>query len=727
MQIKPFHPEKIIKNFLYVLLLTPLVYFPWLWRPAQASKTMFFVTLLVGIFISSIVVFKHSKFLKAIRHPIIVSFGIYVLFVVIASFFGTDFYNSFLGNDIRVGGWLLLVCFWFFSLLLVTFFDRSSWKIAEDIFIYSGALIALYACLEVLGIVPSLGEALPRAVSIMGNPIYLAGYLILPFTISLLKIRSVKTDSVVSIITSVIIFLGIVSAGTRGAFLGLVVGAIVAALYYIQQKENWKKYYASLVVVAFVLITMFVIAQNIFPANSYYGRFFHFSDGNVSNRLEYWKIAMNGVFQHPIMGVGFENFYRIAEQNYSPSLYRGDGVFSDKPHNFLIEILVCSGWVGLGLYLGILYFVFFAIYKAIKNNKISPLYASILIFGFVAHLVQNLFVFDTITTYFTFSFFLAFVASFGIDDLENRQILVSYRKPQFIKVFFVIFFMVFCWFAFRFIVPTYQYFSLLAQANDELKENKRYEILEKITLLPFVYDRTPLAKLYQNSAKQLYNKIGKSDLVNRYLIASINQYKSITSLHPNRGEYWYLKADAGLTYAFMADQKIDDETRYAIKKAIELSPDRTEPYIVLATQLEMEGKINEAIDLLEEIKIRIPFSNKLLMTLSVLYSKNDDIEKSAEYGFQAIDQGLKVAGIQNIIDLATYFANRKEYSKVIILYKRGLRIFPREVDLYANLAAAYAADGQKDKAIEAARMHQQLKPSDAAMAEQFIQSLGVIE
>lgn len=722
MNTKPLNFQKIIQYFLFVLLLMPIVYLPWMWRPAQTSKSLFFVVCVGLIFLAVLALCKWTKIAQRLKNPIVLLLGLYIAFVSVVSIFGVDPINSFFGNDVRIGGTFLLMHTFVFSTLLFVFFDQSSWKRAEQIFVLSGVFISMYGFLEIAGIVPSLGENLPRATSIMGNPIYLAAYLIFPFTIALMGVRvSEKNVRNFNIIAAIILFLGLFSTGTRGVFVALIAGAVVAGLLFLKQFKNWKKVYLIFSLSLVAACSVFFIAQATVPNSSFYYRFFHFGDQSVMSRVEFWKMALKGVPEHLLIGVGYENYYHLAEKNYTAILYEAEGSYSDKPHNAYIEILACSGVIGLALYLSLLFFVARAIHEAKKQKVITSFQESVLVFGFVAYLVQNFFAFDTIGTLFTFSFFLAYVAHISV---KNEVLLcVEYRGKKLSLLLLVLFLGLFGWYFMKFVQPTYFFFSTLAQANGESDLQKRFAFLKSIPEDGFVYDRNTLGKLYHNGSKLLYANVGNTQLVKDYVQAALDQYEFVVKAHPNRGEYWYQKSDMGLLAAFVNKQPIDQETKFAVEKAIELTPTRTEPYLVKATELEMEGKIQEAIDLLEETRLHIPNSDKLFWTLSVLYAKSGNDEKSASLGYQAIERGLNVTGLQSITDLVLYYAEKKDLSKVIVLYTHAIRLFPDVVDLNASLAAAYAENGQIKEAIETARKFEQLKPEAKASVDAFIQSL----
>lgn len=712
--------QKIIRFGLFVSLLTPLVFVPWMWRPSQTSKFLFFLFFIELIFLIAISLFKFKPVFQLLRHPVILWSGAYTFFVGISSLFGVDPWNSFFGNDIRVGGWLLLVHAWFFCTLLFVYLDEVSWRFAEKIFVLSGALISLYAILEALNVFPSLGEIVSRSSSILGNPIYLAAYLIFPLTIALQKSLSTEKETPwFYVVSTFLIFLGILVSGTRGAFLGLVAGGAVMGILHLKNSKNRKRIFISLLGVLFACISVVIVARMYIPSNSFYGRYVYFADSNIISRLEFWKMAARGVLERPLAGVGYENYYHVSEKYYAPILYRIEGSYSDKPHNAFIEIIVCSGLIGLLLYFFLLYQVVNSILVSRRQNRITDLQEGVLYFGLTAYLIQNFFAFDTIGSFFTFSFFLAYVAFLNRGqsikfEVRNKKMQVFFLTLSaiLISVLFIVFFL-----------PTYQLFSTLTRTQSNPNFENRFLVLQSISANAFIYNHNVLGKMYHNGSKQLYEKVGKTPLVMDYVQSALFHYNISVQKHSKRGEYWYQKADMGLFEAFLSNKQISEETRYAVNRAIELTPTRTEPYLLKATELEMDGRIEDAVTMLEELYAQDIQSDKLAWTLSVLHAKTGNNDRSALLGYEAIKGGLTVYSLTSVLEIINFYAEKNDIEKVIVLYKKATNIFPDKIDLHANLAAAYAANGQIDEAIASARKYAELNPQAKAETEAFIQSL----
>src|SRR6185369_16632465 len=136
--------------------------------------------------------------------------------------------------------------------------------------------------------------------------------------------------------------------------------------------------------------------SNKLPQGSDLTRLFQLRDSNTSARLVQWGVALRGFKDHPLFGVGPENYYIIANKYYNPAIYQFDRSWFDKPHNYLIEVLVTDGALGFTVYLAILVLIAVAFYKGYKSGFLSLMEFVILLAALLAYQIQNLTVFDTV-------------------------------------------------------------------------------------------------------------------------------------------------------------------------------------------------------------------------------------------------------------------------------------------------------------------------------------------
>jgi O-antigen ligase len=96
-----------------------------------------------------------------------------------------------------------------------------------------------------------------------------------------------------------------------------------------------------------------------------------FFQGSVAQRLDYWRTGFEIWKDHPIFGVGTDQFQRYAALYRTPEQVKRDGVFviPDKSHNVLIDHFANGGLlVGL-IWVAFVVSVFFMLFKALQKNE----------------------------------------------------------------------------------------------------------------------------------------------------------------------------------------------------------------------------------------------------------------------------------------------------------------------------------------------------------------------
>ncbi|MFA5128976.1 MAG: tetratricopeptide repeat protein [Patescibacteria group bacterium] len=229
--------------------------------------------------------------------------------------------------------------------------------------------------------------------------------------------------------------------------------------------------------------------------------------------------------------------------------------------------------------------------------------------------------------------------------------------------------------------------SLQAQINQELAATPTEEGAKKIQ---------ELIAADINVAKRA-TEISPKNSTNWATLASI--YQTIMSIIPGADEWavssWqkaiefepanpYLYTELGKTYAAMADllapnlQSKDDKVKAEaetkvkenldkaeeqLNKAITTKADYAPAHFELALVYSRQGKVNEAISKLEEIKADLPNDIGVAFQLGLLYAQNKELDKA-------------VAELERVVGLAPSFANARWY-----------------------LAAIYEEQGKKDLAL----------------------------
>jgi O-antigen ligase len=96
-----------------------------------------------------------------------------------------------------------------------------------------------------------------------------------------------------------------------------------------------------------------------------------FFQGSVAQRLDYWRTGFEIWKDHPIFGVGTDQFQRYAALYGTPEQVKRDGVFviPDKSHNVLIDHFANGGLVVGLIWVAFVVSVFFMLFKALQKNE----------------------------------------------------------------------------------------------------------------------------------------------------------------------------------------------------------------------------------------------------------------------------------------------------------------------------------------------------------------------
>lgn len=415
--------EKIVKILIYATFFVPLVVLPSSYIfPFIVPKVLLFRSLvelaLVGYVLLLIINFQEYRprfsSINFIVFLFVISFGI-------STFVGVDPYHSFWDNHERMLGFFtILHYFVFFIILSGLFKDWQEWLMAMRIFLIAGSIVMFIGFLQVFFPNLLLNQGSDRVSSTLGNPIYVGGYgLFLSFLASILFFK--EKNNFWKIIACSLGFLSLIVtffSGTRGSMLGLVAGIGVAVIGYIILLKNYPKTRLGLGILAISVIIIIGLLYNFrktdfvnnLPA---VGRAINTSltDVKASPRWIAWEISIKSWKEKPVFGWGPNNFFYAFNKNYNPrSLDFGYGeTWFDNAHNIIMNTLAVQGGFGLVVYIFIFIFSIASLWQNSDLRKDNYHFLVIASSFLVAHLVQNITVFENPTSYLYFMFWLAMV------------------------------------------------------------------------------------------------------------------------------------------------------------------------------------------------------------------------------------------------------------------------------------------------------------------------------
>lgn len=440
------------KNLLYILyvcivitLAVPLVvgngyFFPYIFPKAVVFRSI--VALMAVVFL--LLQWKNNNY--APKFTIFTWFlTVFIAVATVASLFGIDMQLSFWGTFERSEGlllWLhLLVYFIIVSSVLQ---QKDNWLAMFDVFIVCTLLMGILGLGQALRIEGLYSPGGTRITSTIGNAAFYAAYQL--FAIALAVYMATERKHVLLrlyyVIAGLIFTFLLFQTQVRGAVLGFVaaIGAVSVLLLINRSVHPLARKISGGILVLIALSAVGIYSIRNQPwIEQYQGlnrlATISLSARTAETRLASWGAAWQGWSSRPVLGYGLEHFSSVFDKNFPVVIYEDEGseVWFDRAHNFIFDRLATTGILGFIAYFGFLLMPLFLAWKILKHNPKSYITAYIAIGLTVAYIIQNLFVFESVTTYIALMFVWAFwswiittipeISGFATKTLYNKSIM----------------------------------------------------------------------------------------------------------------------------------------------------------------------------------------------------------------------------------------------------------------------------------------------------------------
>lgn len=136
-----------------------------------------------------------------------------------------------------------------------------------------------------------------------------------------------------------------------------------------------------------------------------------FIEHGGANRLLFWQSAIDATLERPLLGHGTATFEYSFFSHFDTRLYYSNTVFegwTDKPHNAVIELAHDNGVLITLVYLVLIGYTYRRLYQLLLIPKRSS-EAVIVFFLLTAYLLQNMLIFDGVTSVVLFGVLLALI------------------------------------------------------------------------------------------------------------------------------------------------------------------------------------------------------------------------------------------------------------------------------------------------------------------------------
>lgn len=599
----------LIYGAVFFALFAPLVVSPKFYFPFVGPKSLYFMGLAQIAIFSWLSLQLVSKNYRPKSNPLFIALIVFFVILVLAALFGASPSNSFWSKFERMTGilmWFHLIGF--FLVLISVFKKESDW---QKIFIVSLFVSLIVSFLSLTHQGGSTKEG-----ATIGNTSFMGTYLLLnifwavylffrPFGPSqkYISFAERKGWRLYAAFCFVVLAVALYFSTARAALFCFYGGFLLIILFYLAFKpqRRWLRNMGRVLLIGFFLLALIAVVSMVSPKSPVRTKFVQEA---TKSRLVVWEKAWKGFKERPVLGWGPENYELVFMKYFNPCMFLpecGSEIWFDRSHNIIFDTLVTSGVLGLLAYLAIFVSAFYLALKRYFKNKIDFWTLAVPPVILIAYFVQNLTVFDMISSYLMFFLIMGFIASRG-EETEGTEETARgveakpMRRQWIFGILLVVLYLTF----FRFIIQPartgmYVIDALLAQTTEE-----------RLTFYQKAVDTSPLGRyqIREFFGQKSQNLLGGQ--AEQLPLLLVDQELDLVSsfLEDSRKEYpldfrtvLRLAQIYGI-HGFVRPEKLVLAEKVA-REAVGLSPTNQQGYWSLAQSLLYQGKFVPAFSLVE--------------------------------------------------------------------------------------------------------------------------------
>ena len=619
---------KIIEILFYLLLFTPLVISRNFFFPFVAPKTLYFfaVSELI-IFVYLILAVSFPKYRPSLN-LLSITLTLFLVASILSTIFGVCPHESFWSKYERMTG--LLMWFHLFGIFLAgsCVFKRDDWIKIFEVSVIISVIVGIIAIVSNKGIGPLVKAGLDtRGGGTLGNSSFLASYLLFNAFLGLylfLTLAQKELKIFFGIIFTLVVTCLMLSTG-RAAAISFVGGVVLWFLLWCIYHQDKKLKIAG---ISLLIILSSALALVIYSSllDAYFGQknviqseILDKLSLNISkDRALVWSIGIEAWKEKPYFGWGPENFNIAFTRYFDPRLFirevYGRDVWFDRAHNIVVDTLVSVGIVGFLTYLLFFCSIFWILWKKYYHHEIDFLSVSIFSVTLLAYFIQNLTVFDMVSSYMMFFLVLGFIGTVASQrkDSESQNKNFSFNKRRFF-VALIIFIPLLLTSLFYFVVQPVRSNETLIKAVRTPNSEQRFAFYKQsleISPLGRFQMRENIAseEMKKYSIQQIAQRIPQEtqrrelDFVTQELEKNIKESPLLFSSYLLLGKTYNL-------YARIDTSKLQ-KAEEVLNKAIEVSPGNQQGYWALAQTKMFQGKFEEAFFLAKKAVLLAPQSKQ---------------------------------------------------------------------------------------------------------------------
>jgi O-antigen ligase/Flp pilus assembly protein TadD len=722
----------IIKAGLFIVPFIPLYVSRAMFFPYITGKAFVFRTIVEIIFAAWLFLAIFYKEYRPRKTSLLITVSIFISIVVLATIFSVNPTKAFWSNFERMEGFVAYLHLFAYFLVLGHVFQKKDWFIFFNLFVVSGLIENVYALFQKLGYFASPQGGF-RVDGTIGNPTYLAAYLIFILAFCILLIFQTKNKFARYFYGFVGLFslLTIYFTATRGVALALFIGALFAGVLYLalsQVDTERKKLFKKIIIVLLILVilapvglwvlkdTSFVKKSEILSRFASTFRELSGEDSGSQARFIIWNMAWQGVKERPLLGWGPEGFTVVFSKYYRPELYSKEPWF-DRSHNIALDWLINAGILGLAAYFSILiaaaYLLWDNYFKKKFSLGITILFSTLLL----AYLLQNFFVFDQLAAYISYFAILALIHNAVISGNGQEKLKSVGASPPntknapivvgilLILLIFIIYFVN--------VKPLSANLNLLNalkfQSQDFQKAFMHYEKALSYNTLGNQEIREQLTRFAINvGGLEQINPDFRDKILRR---AITENQKGVEENKLDARPYLFLGTILGKVGLL-------DESINVFNKALELSPKKQQTYFEVADVYIKKEEYDKAVKVMETAYYFEPRYDEARINLIATYILNSQQDKADELL-------VKYYETVNVPDkiLIQVYSRTKNYLRLLGIWQAMVAANPKELSYRKSLIGAHLLLNQNKEAIKVLEETIKLFPEFKQEGESYIEEL----
>ncbi len=727
------HPslERVLEVGLPVLLgTTPLVFGTQWFYPFVTYRTYLFLIASAGLFFVFLLQYGFS-WRSIFRNPIVRFLSFFLGIKALTDVLGLNFSVSFWGNYERMMGLFVWLHLFVFFLMLVVVYREKAKKYREIVaaLAASGGAVSLYGILQKFQVAFRIRTVDERLFSTIGNPAFLAGFLLFAIFFSIYLVATEK-ERARKIFWCFVLALNLVAlylTATRGALVGLGIGLVallVAGIFFLPPSlQTYQKKIRIGVGVTFGIVLALAASLIFFRESGFVQnnltlrRLTNISlaDYDTRSRLLLWQIGWTAGREHFMLGTGENTIFALVDRHFDPALAEA---WFDSSHNMILDIFLAHGVVGVLSYVVLFGTMLYQFFLARKTDAWAALLGSA---SLVAYLVQSFFIFDTLVVLLPLLITMAWpvVLSSATESVQEKN---SDRTPWLPAGVAGIVVCVLWMFEARSATAlslASDAAHLVSHGGDTAKAAAEFG--QSFDRAYFGFDS--LASIVRDStdAVLLHPAQYPANTAGAFLGAMRHAYDLAAAHGLATSQTWSDPAKIYLDIPGKNNPYLA-EAITRLDRAIALSPQRIDVYYAEAQALYQMGKNNDAAHLFQNLLIQFPGERQnIFYRLLTLQSTTAPREAVIATLDQAEASGKVTDTIYDMI--VQNFVQRKEWAGARDVLGKEVKAYGETARALSNLAQVYKAMGDKADARATAERLRTLDPALAPQVSAFIDSL----